>query len=228
MTSIENDQVVRVRGNYVSAASGTSVSTAAACTGVSLMTTSTLTGSSALTVGAYSYVGREFVTSTMSRVSIDPNIRVRGNSTYAGFEDVTGPIAVGEDVEVYEPESGLVGTGRVTEIDGSRELVYLSVNWASLTDEASVRNQPPPPTGGLLFVSSSSSPHLTGERSEGSLMRLMSRPCLVLIGQSDRVLALTAPALMWPMETSMPCSSPPLLEVTQPGFRAGTGCAVAG
>lgn len=227
MTRIENDQVVRVRGSYVPTALGTVVSPAAACTVVGLLTAQALTGSGTFAASAYSYVGRAFVTTPTTRVAIDPNIRVRGNGTYAGFEDVTGPIAVGEEVEVYEPEGGLVGTGRVTEIDGSRELVYLSVDWASLTDEASVRNQPPP-TGGLLFMSPGSSPHHSTEMGECGFIRLMSRPCLVHVGVSDRVLSLIAPALMWPVESSMPCSSTPLLEVTQPGSRAGTGYAVAG
>lgn len=68
----------------------------------------------------------------MTCVKIDPNVRVRGNGTYAGLEDVDGPLAVGEEVQVVEPESELVGTGRVTEIDTARELVYLSLDWASL------------------------------------------------------------------------------------------------
>jgi hypothetical protein len=51
----------------------------------------------------------------MTRVQIDLNVRVRGNATYAGFEDVTGPLAVDQVVEVFEPESGLAGLGRVTE-----------------------------------------------------------------------------------------------------------------
>ena len=59
-------------------------------------------------------------------------MRVRGNDTYAGLEDVSGAIAVGAEVEVYESESGVVGCGRVTEIDLDRELVYLSVDWEHL------------------------------------------------------------------------------------------------
>lgn len=67
-----------------------------------------------------------------TRVAIDPNVRVRGNETYAGLDGVTGSIAAGDAVEVYEPESGLAGDGIVTEIDKDRGLVYLSVNWPSL------------------------------------------------------------------------------------------------
>lgn len=67
-----------------------------------------------------------------TRIAIDPNIRVRGTGTYAGFEDADGPLAVGDVVEVFEPESDLVGKGSVTDVDAERELVYLSVEWASL------------------------------------------------------------------------------------------------
>lgn len=70
----------------------------------------------------------------MTRIEIDLNVRVRGNGTRAGFEDVEGPMAVGMKVQVYESESGLGGTGRVTEIDPAKELVVLSVDWASLRE----------------------------------------------------------------------------------------------
>ena len=33
-------------------------------------------------------------------VEIDPNVRVRGNGTYAGLEDVIGPIKIGGEVTV--------------------------------------------------------------------------------------------------------------------------------
>ncbi|GHE41985.1 hypothetical protein GCM10017673_50230 [Streptosporangium violaceochromogenes] len=67
-----------------------------------------------------------------TRIAIDPNIRVRGNGTYAGFEDADGPLAVGDIVEVFEPESGLAGQGNVADVDNERGLAYLSVEWASL------------------------------------------------------------------------------------------------
>lgn len=68
----------------------------------------------------------------ITRIEIDPNVRVRGNGTRAGFEDVSGPLAVNMKVEVYEPESELVGPARVTEIDTLKQLVFLSVEWAKL------------------------------------------------------------------------------------------------
>ncbi len=68
-----------------------------------------------------------------TRIAIDPNVRVRGNETYAGFEDVRGKVPdVGVQVEVWEPESGVVGVGKVTEIDQDRQLVYVKVDWTSL------------------------------------------------------------------------------------------------
>ncbi|ROQ96791.1 hypothetical protein EDE04_3260 [Streptomyces sp. 2132.2] len=69
-----------------------------------------------------------------TRIEIDPNVRVRGNGTRAGLEDVTGPLRIGLEVEVYEPESGLVGPGRVTEIDPAKQLVFLSVEWHQLRE----------------------------------------------------------------------------------------------
>jgi hypothetical protein len=67
-----------------------------------------------------------------SMIEIDPNVRVRGNATYAGLEDVIGPVEVGREVTVRESEAGVLGTGRVTQIDTERELVYLSVEWSNL------------------------------------------------------------------------------------------------
>ena len=69
-----------------------------------------------------------------TRIAIDPNVRVRQNETYAGFEDVDGLLQIGTTVEVWEPESGIAGHGRITEIDWDRALVYLSVEWASLRE----------------------------------------------------------------------------------------------
>jgi len=69
-------------------------------------------------------------------IVIDPNVRVAGNRTYAGFEDVTGAfvddINVGDPVTVVEEESDVVGTATVYEIDAPRQLIYLTVDWPSL------------------------------------------------------------------------------------------------
>ena len=68
----------------------------------------------------------------MTRIEIDPNVRVRGNQTYSGYEDVTGDLVLHDMVEVYESEAGIVGTAEVTEIDAERKLVYLAVDWSSI------------------------------------------------------------------------------------------------
>jgi hypothetical protein len=65
-------------------------------------------------------------------VDIDLNVRVRGNQTFTGIEDVHGPIDVGDEVLVREPESGVRGNGRIVEIDHQRRVVYLDVDWPSL------------------------------------------------------------------------------------------------
>lgn len=69
----------------------------------------------------------------MTRVLIDPNVRVRDNMTYAGLEDVEGPLELHAEVDVYEPESGLVGRAHVEEIDNERRLVFLKVTWKTLS-----------------------------------------------------------------------------------------------
>lgn len=98
-----------------------------------------------------------------TRVRIDLNVRVRGNGTYAGLEDVDGPLAVGDVVQVFEPESGLEGEGCVTEVDQETHLVYLTVDWESLRDRAA---QPELSGSGLLSYATSfhrsSQPSATG------------------------------------------------------------------
>jgi hypothetical protein len=67
-----------------------------------------------------------------TRIEIDPNVRVRSNQTYTTLDDVTGPIAVGDHVVVYESESGLTGPAQVTAVEGG--FVYLAVQWTELTE----------------------------------------------------------------------------------------------
>jgi hypothetical protein len=222
VTRIANDQNIHVRGSYASAYTGTTVSAMAYAT-ITSQTVQVLasTGSSSI---AYTYTGHEYVTAPKTRVTIDPNVRVRGNGTYAGFEDVTGPMAVGETVEVHEPESGLVGVASITEIDGSSELVYLSVDWSSLTDETppaapqGPQCQSPAALGGLLYIPSEPPSPFA---SPDDWMRLIPKPCLACVSISDTALLLTASALMWPSELQMYQSASPHLQITQPGTRVG-------
>lgn len=78
----------------------------------------------------------------VARVEIDLNNRVRGNWTVAGLEDADVPVRVGDDVEVFEPESGVVGTGRVEDIDSDKRLLYLSVDWSTLREGCGVCGLP--------------------------------------------------------------------------------------
>jgi hypothetical protein len=158
--------------------------------------------------GTVAYTGYDYVSGSRTRVTIDPNIRVRGNGTYAGFEDVTGPIAVGEAVEVYEPESGLTGEGSVTEIDADRQLIYLSVNWPSLTEEA--EHQTPTPMGAVLYISASLS---TGE---DDWVSASVRPSLAYVSLSNATLWVTAPAQGWASGGMSPGFATPYLEICSP------------
>jgi len=87
----------------------------------------------------------------MIRVEIDLNVRVRGNWTFSGLEDTSGPVEAGQVVEVFEAESGLSGPGIVEEIDEDRRLIYLSVDWAALRDSKTSTNDiGRAPSGGLI------------------------------------------------------------------------------
>lgn len=68
------------------------------------------------------------------RVAIDLNVRVRGNQTYAGFEDADGPLAAGDKVAAFEAEAGVQADATVTEVDEGRRLVYLAMDWHSFRD----------------------------------------------------------------------------------------------
>lgn len=68
-----------------------------------------------------------------ARVEIDPNVRVRGNQTFSTFEDCDRIPAVGEPVIVYESEAAIEGPAVVTGLDEGKRLVYLDVDWSSLT-----------------------------------------------------------------------------------------------
>lgn len=75
----------------------------------------------------------------MTRIAIDPNVRVRGHLTYAGFEDVYGDLPLDGMVEVFEPEAGICGSASVVEVDTENSLIYLEVDWASMRPVISER-----------------------------------------------------------------------------------------
>lgn len=74
----------------------------------------------------------------MKRISVDLNVRVHGNQTYAGFEDTEQPVHVGEQVLAWEPEDDIVADATVTEVDGQRRLIYLAVDWYSFRQAGGV------------------------------------------------------------------------------------------
>jgi hypothetical protein len=191
------DPSIRVRGNYAHVGSGPG------------WTPYTTLGWNVVTEGSYTYSGFSLVATTRTRVVIDPNVRVRGNGTYAGFEDVTGPITLHEPVEVYEPESRLVGQGQVTDIDADRELVYLSVDWSSLTEEAPQR-QPSNLSGQALYIS-------TGQSTSGhDWLELSAVPSLAYVSLLGTALQVTAPARGWWGEPSQSWAVSSCLKISQP------------
>lgn len=72
----------------------------------------------------------------LTEILIDPNVRVEGNLTFSGFEDVEGDVPnEGDYVVVREPESDLSTLGRVRRVDYSDKLVYLDVDWKTLAPD---------------------------------------------------------------------------------------------
>jgi hypothetical protein len=90
------------------------------------------------------------------RITIDPNVRVRGNKTYAGFEDIQeqgnlglsrperadGPLAVGDKVLAVEVEDGIVTDAEVVDIDHENRFVYLAVDWSGFRDDPEAADDP--------------------------------------------------------------------------------------
>lgn len=90
------------------------------------------------------------------RITIDPNVRVRGNQTYAGFEDVQeagnlgvsrmsradGPLAAGDKVLAVEAEDGIVTDATVVDVDHERQLVFLAVDWRGWRDDPEATDDP--------------------------------------------------------------------------------------
>lgn len=60
---------------------------------------------------------------------IDPNVRVRDNQSYVGFEDVSRSVSAGEAIRVVEIEDGIQTEAVVTDVDIDRCLVYVAVDW---------------------------------------------------------------------------------------------------
>ena len=68
----------------------------------------------------------------MTRVEIDPNVRTRGNETYARTDEADGDLNIGDAVILYESEDRIEWDGTVTRFD--RGLVYFRVDWANVRE----------------------------------------------------------------------------------------------
>jgi len=75
-------------------------------------------------------------------IAIDLNVRLGENKTYSGFENVVdvsnpdfliGSLGNGREVWVWEEESGATARGKITSVDFEARLVYLDVQWDTLT-----------------------------------------------------------------------------------------------
>lgn len=199
---------VRIRGNYTSTEYGYGLGGMLyPAVGTEPAPYATI-GWSTVAEGGFSYAGHDLATSPQTRVAIDPNVRVRGNGTYAGFEDVDGAISLNEGVVVYEPESGLTGQGRVTDIDADRELIYLSVDWSSLVEEAPP--QPPATPGFALYISA-------GQAASGhDWLELSAQPSVAYATLSGMTLQVTATAKGWWAANSPSRAGAHYLGISQP------------
>lgn len=211
-----NDPGIRVCGNYAYLGRRSQVGTFDYVSLANGYTTYTAMHSDVLHSGTYAYTGPTHVPAATTRIAIDPNVRVRGNGTYAGFEDVDGPIAIEESVEVYEPESGLTGKGKVTEIDAERKLVYLSVDWSSLTiDEPPPSSQQSSDVGsGVVYISDNETVSIV----QDSWMNIAVQPSLAYVTVSDMELTITASVPAHVGAVALVPMSSPYLEVSQSYF----------
>ena len=72
-------------------------------------------------------------------IVIDPNVRARGNQTYARFDDVemphsAGDLRIGMKVFAVETESNMGTDATVADIDPNYEFIYLAVEWRGWRD----------------------------------------------------------------------------------------------
>jgi hypothetical protein len=63
---------------------------------------------------------------------IDPNVRVFGDRTYSDLDGVN--VVAGERVLAFEPEAGIEWDATVYGFDSTRDLVYLTVDWATVRE----------------------------------------------------------------------------------------------
>lgn len=70
------------------------------------------------------------------RVRVDLNARDADGHVPARLSRADGPIAVGDEVVVYEPDDGVQAPAVVVRVDGG--FAYLDVRWGEMRDGASV------------------------------------------------------------------------------------------
>ncbi len=75
----------------------------------------------------------------MTRVEIDPNIRVTApdgtvNATYSDVTDADGPVSPGDHVVAFEPESGLEWPALIVAVE--RGFVFLRPEWSEYRETA--------------------------------------------------------------------------------------------
>jgi hypothetical protein len=73
--------------------------------------------------------------SPTTKVQINPNLRLSGDFTMVDIdEDVFGPLRYKyQEVEVFEPTSGLRGKGWLIDVDPAERTATVSVDWPRLT-----------------------------------------------------------------------------------------------
>jgi hypothetical protein len=64
-------------------------------------------------------------------VEIDPNAVTEGGLVRAALRKVSGPIAVGAQVVVFEPDEDFSALAEVVRFNESRTLFYLRVDWST-------------------------------------------------------------------------------------------------
>ena len=69
-----------------------------------------------------------------TKIQINPNLRLPGDLTVVDLdEDVVGPLrSQYQEVEVFEPTSGLRGPGWIVEVDQGERTVTVQVDWPRL------------------------------------------------------------------------------------------------
>jgi len=86
---------------------------------------------------------KEFVdTLPPVRIQIDLNSRSRDGLVRARLSRVSGAVAVGSRVIVFEPEDSVAALGHVRRIDPESGFLYIDVDWSTLNDDTYIAHVP--------------------------------------------------------------------------------------